>query len=440
MLKRHRNQIRSFTQKTAQDKPDYWTNDGVVEGVWIFSRHGDRTPGRPLSPEHRRDEEAAYWMTKLPVPDTATVYERFSQYFPVQPTADNGARENFIDAARNPFGFLTNKGLLQLAENGKRFFNRYNKRAHHFPECKNWQTAHDFLSVWDVTVYSTNYLRTILSVQSFLDGMFATRCYEPPQHDRMHDPSIIKEERIPNRVVDRQTDQLPTVKVQVRDLRSDPLNAFDRNPDLIAELVSEVMLSDDFLHSDGNAAPLAARLANILPGLVKRKGTSDFSKRSPSGINWVEAADHFVCRAAHDINLSQFTDFENDDRVTSTLHAMSHPTLAHLSWRFRKWYQHERLLAVIAAPPLREIADQILKTPDLSSHERRPFVIYSCHDITILGLLYGVGADFLAVDDAERNDVGSWRWWPPYASNLVFEVCNASVRNRLSFTNRCIYI
>jgi len=180
------------------------------------------------------------------------------------------------------------------------------------------------------------------------------------------------------------------------------------------------------LQRDGKAAPLAARLANILPGLVKRKGSSDFAKRSPSGINWVEAADHFVCRAAHNMEIARFTDFESDDRVTSTLNAMSHPTLAHLSWRFRKWYQHERLLAVIAAPPLREIADQILLTPALSTHERRPFVIYSCHDITILGLLYGLGADFLAVDEETRNlsgnDIGSWRWWPPYASNLVFEV------------------
>ena len=78
---------------------------------------------------------------------------------------------------------------------------------------------------------------------------------------------------------------------------------------------------------------------------------------------------------------------------------------------------------MIAAPPLREIADQILKTPELSSRERRPLVIYSCHDITILGLLYGVGADFLAVDETDHGDsAGNWRWWPPYASNLVFEV------------------
>mmetsp|Transcript_18731 Transcript_18731/g.34928 ORF Transcript_18731/g.34928 Transcript_18731/m.34928 type:complete len:146 (-) Transcript_18731:649-1086(-) len=49
--------------------------------------------------------------------------------------------------------------------------------------------------------------------------------------------------------------------------------------------------------------------------------------------------------------------------------------------------------------------------------DKRPFTIYSCHDITILGLLYGIGADFLSGDER-----GGWRFWPPYASSLVFEL------------------
>jgi hypothetical protein len=49
--------------------------------------------------------------------------------------------------------------------------------------------------------------------------------------------------------------------------------------------------------------------------------------------------------------------------------------------------------------------------------ESHPFTLYSCHDVTILGLLYAIGADFLAGDDT-----GGWRCWPPYASTLVFEL------------------
>ncbi len=54
----------------------------------------------------------------------------------------------------------------------------------------------------------------------------------------------------------------------------------------------------------------------------------------------------------------------------------------------------------------------------LTNHDQqRPFVIYSCHDVTILGILYALGAEFLADDDGS-----DWRYWPPYGSSLVFEL------------------
>jgi Histidine phosphatase superfamily (branch 2) len=429
--------INRAASSLSSQSPDYWTNDGIIEGVWIFSRHGDRTPSRPLTPAHRRQEEAAYWMTKLPIPDSMAVFESYSKYFPVviQQPQENpeminpaGPMDNvntnqhvFIDVARNPFGFLTSKGLQQLADKGQRFFNRYNAHAHHLPQCQRWVTPQDFLMIWNVQVYSTNYLRTIMSIQSFLDGLFHTRCYYHPSEynppDRMYDRNIVKEERIPslsNYIRNENDNDIrePLVTINVRDLRHDPLNAFDRNPALIAELVSEVMNTQDFLLRDGKATSLAARLANILPGLVRKntyhqsiKKSNDFSRNAPSRINWVEAADHFICRAAHNVSLTKFSDYETRQEYEQTLHAMSYPTLAHLSWRFRKWYQHERLLAVIAAPPLREITDQIIQTPYLAVNERRPFVLYSCHDITILGLLYAIGADFLAIDGNNSDTI-----------------------------------
>lgn len=407
----------SSTTRLEGETEDFLTNDGVIEGVWIFCRHGDRTPGRALSPAHRRDEEAAFWVSKLPYPDSAFAFEAYSKYFPLDilPGTNQG---NFIDVKRNPFGFLTQTGLAQLKENGHRFFNRYNHHGHHLPDQLEWrwEVSQDFLSAWDVKVYSTNYLRTVMSVQSFLDGLLGTNCYMPSR-TRGYDPKVVKEDRIPDHSWAKPDEQKNAlVSVCVRDLSNDPLNAFDRNPDLIAELVSEVMLSEDFLKRDAAAAPLAARLANVLPGLV-RPFRSDFSSRSPSGINWVEAADHFVCRGAHKLDYARFSDFEHEERVGQTLAAMAHQTLAHLAWRFRKWYQNKRLLALIAAPPLREIAGQMNVTPKLDAGEKRPFVIYSCHDITILGLLYGLGADFL-----EDDQSGKWRFWPVYGSHLVFEL------------------
>jgi hypothetical protein len=128
-------------------------------------------------------------------------------------------------------------------------------------------------------------------------------------------------------------------------------------------------------------------------------------------------ADHFICRESHDLPLAHFTDFENDDRIEQTLKAMSHQTKTHLAWRFRQWYKNRTLLCAIAGPPLREILDQMQASTALAVSDQRSFTLYACHDITILGLLYGLGADFLADKNAE------WMYyWPPYASTLALEL------------------
>ena len=302
----------------------------------MFIRHGDRAPSRPLCPPHRRNQEAAYWVTRLPYPDSATAFGSFSKRFPLEicPGTNQG---KFIDVSRNPFGFLTLSGLEQLRDTGHRFFNRYNHHGYHLPDQDNfsYEGAQDFLDAWDVSVYSTNYLRTIMSVQSFLDGLLGTKCYEHSQADqqRTMNHEVIQEERVPDHswaskenrpalspatsAALQTMDEDPLVKICVRDLAHDPLNAFDRNPDLIAELVAEVMLSPEFLSKDAGAAPLAARLANVLPGLV-RPFRSDFSAKSPSGINWVEAADHFVWYAWCMRNIGV---------MTATVSALTHAQL-----------------------------------------------------------------------------------------------------------------
>ena len=415
------NQHRYSSKANHQRHPSLLTNGGTIEGVWIFFRHGDRAPSRPLSPAHMIGAEAEFWIQRMPKPDSMAAFEAFSQFYPpdIHPSNDG----QFLDVRRAPFGFLTHTGLEQTRENGVRLFNRYNNHGHHLPDRQNYDTAKDFLDAWDVKVYSTNYLRTIMSVQSFLDGLFATKCYKSlvermKNNNHPHLRHTVADMRIPNHYsVPKPFSKEALIRVQVRGRDQDTLNAFDRNPDLMADLVSEVISSPEFQERDGAAAPLAARLANILPGLARKKKNTHGFNAAPSGINWIEATDHFVCRRAHNVPFSRFSDFEHDDRIEQTLEGLSHQTTAHLAWRFRQWYKSPRLLAAIAAPPLREIAEQLMVAPALAETEKRPFTIYSCHDVTILALLYGMGAEFLAGDTK-----GGWRFWPAYASTLVFEL------------------
>jgi len=270
---------------------------GIVEGVWIFTRHGDRSPGRCLSPAHRRNEEASFWVSKLPYPDSTAAYEAYSKFYPLQVLSTNTNQGQFLDTKRNPFGFLSQTGLRQLKQSGHGYFHRYNRHAHHMPDQGRWELAGDFLAAWNVRAYSTNYLRTVLSAQSFLDGLLGTHCFSPSE-DRVRDIEVREERDLPDhgsyrdgahrRRQQQQQQQQPQqrrhghttsnhdeknngdddviVPVTVRELSRDPLNAFDRNPDMIAELVSEVMTSKSFQDRDAAAAALAGRLANILPG------------------------------------------------------------------------------------------------------------------------------------------------------------------------------
>lgn len=388
---------------------DICRNGGVVEGVWVFARHGDRTPSRPLCAPHRKDEEAAFWRTKLPSPDPVTAFKILSERFPPDIHPSNLGK--FLDVERRPFGFLTKVGIEQLNTNGRRFFVRYEQHGHRCPSTGVADTD-SFMHSWDVKAFSTNYLRTVLSAQCFLDGLLGTNCYKPVGTHPELDDDISR--LVPDHSTVIANMETARVSVRVRDRATDNLNAFDRNPQLIKNLISDVVTCEEFLAKDTAAAPLAARLANYLPGLV-RKGRKTFG--GPSGINWIEATDHFICRTSHGVNFSRFSEYEHEGKAERTLEAMEHQTMVHLAWRFRQWYQNAPLLAEIASPALREILEQMQATPELSIEDRRPFTIYSCHDVTILALLYGLGAECLA--DETKKD---WRFWPTYGSTLVFEL------------------
>mmetsp|Transcript_15460 Transcript_15460/g.24000 ORF Transcript_15460/g.24000 Transcript_15460/m.24000 type:complete len:483 (+) Transcript_15460:146-1594(+) len=361
----------------------YALQGGSVEGVWVFHRHGDRTPSRPLCGEDMIEEEAAFWRTKLPSLDSS---DRLNDKFSID--VHESHNEEFLDAKREPYGYLTMIGMQQMLKVGEKYHLRHcarNRVAGSFAG-RHENTA--FLEQWDVRVFSTNYLRTVMSAQCFLDGLLGN--------------------------IEEGVDSGVSVKVRPRS--NDTLNAFDRDPEFMLGLVTDVVESDYFQAQDAIAAPLAAKLAHYLPGLLKK---GHRAHGGPSGINWIHATDHFVCRAAHG---TKFTSLDAHDGVAEAeMQELALPSLAHLSWRFRQWYTSPPLLAAIGAPPLREIELQLKATPSVPAYERRPFTIYSCHDVTILALLYAIGAN-IVLDEASH-------FWPAYATTLAFELVKVDNRD-----------
>lgn len=251
-------QIRSFSARQE-----------IVEGVFLFHRHGDRTPGKSLVADNYTDEESSFWKTRIP-PTDQSYYEMLSQRFPAKLHPDNNSGQ-FKDASggNESYGFLTWKGMHQMYHTGNAMSGRYGPKG-----------GERFQDYWNITAFSTNYLRTVKSCQTFLDGLLSSSSsssitvdYEQPTHYENVDPE--------NYLKYCDT---PGIEITVRDIKNETLNAFDSSPELMKKLFKDVIATPEFIDKDTKAAFLAARLSNYVPGLMKQ---SSYGGSSPSGINWV---------------------------------------------------------------------------------------------------------------------------------------------------------
>lgn len=304
--------------------------------------------------------QAAFWRSKLPDPSTV---EKLSDLYPVIVHESYRPDEVFRDRAREPYGYLTGKGLEQMKEAGRAAAARYD-------------------GGWDVKrAWSTNYLRTVTSCQAFLDGFLA------PADGRDYTGAPIP--------------------VSVPHRNACTLNAYDSRPERMAQINAQATARDAFLTTDVRAVPLAARLVAALPGLADVPPHT----ATPTRIDWICAADHFVCRDAHGLPLTGAGAAGGTAREAA-LRELAGPTLAHLAARFGGWYGYAPLLAETGAPPLRHVAEGIGAAG--AGAARRTFEVHSCHDVTILALLYAVSAEIV--------EEGRTPYWPGYASTLAVEL------------------
>ena len=245
--------VRSFSARQE-------TNE-VIEAVFVFHRHGDRTPVKSLVAVSYKEEESSFWKTKVP---PYSRYEKLSERFPARiHQGNNSGNLKDVSSDKNgPFGYLTYKGMQQMYHNGIHFSKRYTNPDQH----------RSFQEKWEIKAFSTNYLRTVKSCQCFLDGLLSTSD-EIPTHNHyisLEDPQD-----------ESRTSQ---VEISVRDIKDETLNSFDSSPEVMKKLVRDVIDTPEFIMKDTKAVPLAAQLAHYLPGLTDQ---SSYSSPTPSGINWV---------------------------------------------------------------------------------------------------------------------------------------------------------
>lgn len=168
----------------------------------------------------------------------------------------------------------------------------------------------------------------------------------------------------------------------------------------------------------------------------------------------IDAADHFVCRSSHSLPVTRFCPhLEYHDTAPSSakeqFESLGRETLSHLLSRFRSYYMNPSLLAEMAGPALDEIRSemkQVVETTNGFSNSgggnagdnddinnsskitKKPFRVYSCHDVTLLGLLYAMKDRFL-FEDTDRFRSLSSRW-PTYATCLTFELVKLKAKEK----------
>ncbi|CAM9348587.1 unnamed protein product [Choristocarpus tenellus] len=328
--------------------------DLVPECVILLHRHGDRSPLRGHAPDEELPtvgQGGQFDHTKDL--DAAWWRERMVPLHELQRLGqlypiDLPNMESQRDAHSAPFGCLTSLGLNHLRHIGKDLRLRYCEHG---------------LGKTRIEAFSTNYHRTQLSAQGLLDGMLAGRGGVP---------------------------------VVVMPLEDNFLNNFESKGAEMTRLMRGVEARASFKEiEEAVGGPLKSALHQLAPMV--------FPIESDGRFRWMMAADYFWCAQSHGLD------------VPAQLGALSSATIEHLAWRFSQFYGDRELLRAMSGSLLSNILERAsrvgsgAKSPAMGVED---IVCFSCHDVTIMSLLYALQSDLVKAKG----------YWSPYGSTIMLEV------------------
>eukprot|EP00752_Nemacystus_decipiens_P012088 g10717.t2 len=364
-----------------------WETPRDPAALLIFHRHGDRSPLRGHTPDEelaRPAEPAArcnastgttegegataasdgvataaktaeeFWRRQL-VPGEDV--ERLDDLYPVRRSPGEAVPP---DEESAPFGCLTSVGLQQLRDRGDRFRREY--------------LGDGIIDSSRVRVFSTNYRRTQLSAQGFLDGFLGGK---------------------------------GGVSVVVRPRAEDFLNQWESRGHEMYERMMVLESGAAFRETEENVGgPLKRQLNALDPEL--------FPLPQGGRFRWMMAADYFMSARARGLV------------VAPELDALGTSTIRHLVWRFGRFYRDEEMMRIMVGPLLShmlECAADSEMTQSGSGYSAVPrsgsgvrslsrVVSSSCHDVTVLALLYAMEAHLIENED----------YWPPYGCTIAFAI------------------
>ncbi|KAL7553641.1 hypothetical protein ACHAWF_016948 [Thalassiosira exigua] len=393
--------------------------------VLVIHRHGDRTPITPL-----RDEDR--WAAALPSPEVLAGVARGT-------TLIGGGEEAHPAAGRGSFGQLTMRGLLQMVGLGERLREELGHVEEHTEDAdRGGGDGHAFenrgrlftperpLCPSRVRVMSTDFPRTIQSVQGVLAGLFPDMSPETDGGDR---GSSAGEGEGGGGTTER-----PMIEIDLRGT-----NAYfipDPSPRQSSEqssLESHLSQRPHLLEREDELRGLARRVTHALRdhlgekargvsfGIGEDVGTEEVEKPLP----WIQLSEVLTCLHARDMLPESLT--EGDLEAVSD----------HAAWR---WFENLRH-PVLAKSSMWRFADGLVEAMqrkatagrggEAGDDDEEPWLcLYSAHDSTLIGLLcvlqleqparwpeYGSALRAELIQEESDGNEGSPRHWVQFSLN-----------------------
>jgi hypothetical protein len=340
--------------------------------VQIVHRHGDRTPITPM-----KDEE--WWAKTLVPPDMLEKISSNTNLIAEEEELKHGA------GGRGPFGKLTQLGLFQMVDLGTRLReelvspDKHHDDHHAYDVCPTSGHKH-YKYVWhpkrplhpkDIKVLSTNFPRTIQSVQGVLVGLFP---------DGTEGSTIDIDARHTNILIpDPQPRQTPEQEA----------------------LEAELALQPHLKLKEQEMLPLAIRVTAAL-----RDSLGEEAFGVAFGVGEEDKSDNPEERPLAWGQLAEITKcLQVRNRLPPTVSAKDQETISkHTAWRWFESLRHPRLAFLAMNRMTSRMIDAMHR------HDKEPpVIIYSGHDSTLIGLLSAFRLELPSV-------------WPEYGSYLKIEL------------------
>jgi len=348
----------------------------------IVHRHGDRTPITPTRNE-------TYWKQTLP---SSEVLHKMSKF--VNLIRDSNMQENSHSASGSiPFGQLTRLGLLQMVDLGTKIRSQiFQSRTEDSDERTDYTVVKTTLfsrensvDLKRIKVISTNFHRTIQSVQGFLVGFFP--------------------------------DGIPggnKIDIDVRYTNIMVPDPQPRRSELQVELEKMLCSRPYILQKEEELHDLAMKVSNILRRdiLSNDSGSLSFGicEEEPSEtdvqvkpLSWPQMAELTTCLRTRHILPSEITPEEQEIIVN------------HLAWRWFQTLRYPHLASIVMDEMVNLIVENAFQKRynilhGIDGDDSSPCLhIFSAHDSTIIALICALHL---------KQPVN----WPEYGSYLKVEL------------------